>query len=532
MTDYTTTEELDSERPDVGRYLEVVRRRHLYFLFPFLLTWLLVWGASWVLKPLYKSSTQILVEAPTMPDNYVAPNVTENLQARLQTITQQILSSTRLLFIINKLHLYAGPESSATDDGRIEQMRKDISIDLVRDPRNNEITSFKIAYSARDPQTAQLVTTELKDLFINENLRVRQEESEDTTKFIESQLEDARVRLAAQEEKVRTFESGHEGVLPEQQTSNLAILNGFQSQLQNEQDTLNQARQQRVYLQALIDQARAARGATRADGTPTGLAEIDQQLEKLRTQLMDLSSRYTDQYPDVVKLKEQIAKTEKLRDEIIASPKKPIVDAATPGHEVEGLGINSPISQLQGQLKANELEIANRERRIDDLQHRINEYQGRLNDAPATQQQLAELTRGYDQSKEIYDDLLKKKNASQMATSMEQLQQGEHFTVLDPPDLPTKPDFPNRLKFCGIGLALGLAVGLMVAGAFEFADDRLYNEKELKGVLPMAILAEVPEVVHASDNAAKRRRLVFSWAVTAIVLAVILAGTTISIIQG
>src|ERR1700761_7518253 len=305
MSEYT--EELDSERPDVGRYLDVARRRQLYFLLPFLLTWLVIWGLSFVLHPLYKSSTLILVEQPTMPDNLVAPNVTENLQARLQTITQQILSRTRLLMIADKLHLYQGP--GVGEDDRIELMRKDISIDLVRDVRNNEITSFKISYSVRDPQTAQQVTDELKNLFIDENLKVRQEESEGTTKFIESQLEDARVRLAEQEAKVRAFESGHEGVLPSQQTSNLAILNGYQAEIQNAQDSLNQSKQQRVYLQALIDQAHAARGAQRADGTPTGLAEIDSQLERLRSQLVDLSSRYTDQYPDVLKLKEQIAKT-------------------------------------------------------------------------------------------------------------------------------------------------------------------------------------------------------------------------------
>ena len=451
-------EEQNSERPDIERYLDILRRRHMHLLIPFFLTWLVVWGSSWVLQPLYKSSTQILVEQPTMPADYVSPNVTDNVQARMQSITTQILSRTRLLLIINKLHLYTDPASSAAEDKRVQNLQKDISIDLVKDSRNNEITAFKISYSAPDPRVAQQVTTEIKDLFINENLKVRQQESEGTTKFIEDQLEAARVQLSEQEAKVKAFEGGHEGVLPSQQTSNLTILGGLQTQLQNEQDSLNQSKQQRVYLQALIDENRAARGGVRADGTPTGLAEIDQQLERLRAQLMDLSSRYTDQYPDILKLKEQIAKTEKLRDDLAASPKKSTVSSSGT-REVDGLGGTSPLAQLQGQLKANQAEIANREQRIAELQQRINEYQTRLNEAPSTEQQLDEVTRGYEQSKVIYDDLLKKKNSSEMATSMEQMQQGEHFTVLDPPSLPVKADFPNRLKFCGIGLGLGLVVG-------------------------------------------------------------------------
>lgn len=519
-------EEQDSDRSDIAQYLNIARRRHLYFLIPFFFTWLAVWGFSWVLSPLYKSSTQIIVEEPTMPANYVSPNVNNDVQSRLQSITQQILSSTRLALIIDKLHLYA--DSRQTMDDRVEHMRKDISIDLVRDTRNNEISAFKISFSSKDPRVAQQVTTELTNLFISENGKVRLQQSVGTTRFIEDQLEAARGQLSEQEAKVKAFEGGHSGALPSQQQSNLQILGGLQSQLQNEQDSLNQSKQQKVYLQSLIDQNRSIRGTTRSDGSSTGLAEINSQLEKLRSQLVDLSSRYTDQYPDVLKLKDQIAKTEKLRDQLLAAPKKPVDETS----DLDGVGVNSPLPQLQGQLKANQLDIVNRERRIVELQGRINEYQGRLNAAPGVEQQYAEVTRGYEQSKAIYDELLKKENESSMATNMEQLQQGEHFTILDPPSLPVKPDFPNRLKFCGIGLAVGLVLGIVVAAGFELADDRLHNEADLRAMLPLAVLSEIPEVVHQSDVAKKRRRVIFTWAITVVAVLTILAGTTISILNG
>lgn len=521
-------EQQNSEQSDFEKYFDIVRRRHLHLLIPFFLTWLIVWGLSWVLPPMYKSSTQILVEQPTMPQNYVAPNINEDLQARMQSITQQILSSTRLLSIIEKMHLYS--EGSLTADDRVDKMRKDISIDLVRDVRNNEIDAFKISFLARNPQTAQQVTTELTNLFIDENTRVRQEASQGTTKFIKQQLEDARQQLSEQEAKVRAFEAVHEGALPTQQTSNLQILAGLQSQLQNEQDALNQSRQQRAYFQALIEESRSARNGLRPDGTPSDVVTLNAELAKMRTELLDLSSRYTDEYPDVVKLKEQIAKTQKLRDQLMAAPRKP-VDEADAKEAESGANPTSALAQLQGQLRANQVEITNREHAIAGLQQRIDEYQSRLNQAPTTEQQLAEITRGYDQSKANYDDLLRKESASEMATSMEQLQEGERFTVLDPPSLPLKPDFPNRLKFCGIGLALGLVIGVAVAAGFEFADDRVYSEIELKSLLPTSILSEIPEVVRPSDEASSRRRLVFRWAVTALVAVCILAGTTISILQ-
>jgi uncharacterized protein involved in exopolysaccharide biosynthesis len=345
-------------------------------------------------------------------------------------------------------------------------------------------------------------------------------------------LEQARASLADQEAKVRQFEGEHEGALPEQEQSNLQILSGLNQQLQNEQDALNTAKQQRVYLQAMLEQQRAAENRARpgGPGTPsvaTDLATVDDQLEKLRAQLADLSSRYTDNYPDVQSLKKQIADTEAMRANLVAAQRRRNQET-TPADGALDPSLSGPALQTQGNLKANELEIANREKSVQNLEARINEYQGRLNSEPGAQQELADLNRGYDQSKANYDDLLKKKDESEMATSMEQLQQGERFTILDPPSFPAKPDFPNRLKFCLFGLGAGLAFGLLVAGIFEFMDDRLYSEKEIKAILPMTIISEVPEVASPLDESMAKRRMALGWASSLIVFVVILAGSVFS----
>jgi polysaccharide chain length determinant protein (PEP-CTERM system associated) len=527
-------EEQKSEPVDLQRYISVARRRHLQFLIPLLLGWLAVWGASWVLPARYKSSTLILVEQPTMPKNYVESNVNDDLQSRLQSITEQILSRTRLLLIIDKLHLYGGGREQKAPDDKVELMRKDIDIELVRDSHGDQITAFRVNYSAHDPHIAQQVTSELTDLFINENLKVRQQESQDTTQFIASQLENARASLADQEAKVREFQGQHEGILPSQQASNLQILSGLQSQLQNEQDALNTAKQQRVYYQSLIEQYRGPHGAPRTvEGAPTSLSAIEQELDRLKAKLTDLSSHYTDRYPDVQSVKDQIAKTEKMRDDLIADGKNKgnggkQTNDGTAARDVTDASQSSPALQLQGQLQANQAEISNREQAVAALKARINDYQGRLNEEPAVEQQMDDLTRGYDQSKADYDGLLKKKNESEMATSMEQMQQGERFTMLDPPSLPLKPDFPNRLKFCGIGLGVGMALGLIVAGGFEVLDGRMYSENEIKTLLPVAIISEVPEILLPSDERRSMRRTALGWSMTVLVVATILAGSAFS----
>ena len=528
-----------SEGFDLQRYVGVIRRRHLHFLIPLFLGWAAVWGSSWVLAPRYLSTTLILVEQPTMPKDYVTPNVNDDLQDRMQSITQQILSRTRLLHIIDQFNLYSGPHSKASPDQKVEIMRKDIGIELVRDARN-EITAFNVSYSSRDPQVAQKITSELTNLFINENLEVRQQQSEDTTKFLESQLETARQALAGQEEKIRQFKGQHVGELPAQVGSNLQILAGLQSQLQTEEDALNTAKQQRVYLETLVNQYRSLQGAPKtAGGAPTtGLPAIDAELEKLRAQLADLSSHYTDRHPDVRKLKQQIAETEATRDRIIADlkAKKAAPDdpeaTSTASDPSSMTDATSPMVQLQGQLQSNRVEIANRERSVSDLKAKVIDYQARLNQEPVREQELSDLTRGYDQSKANYDGLLKKKNESAMATSMELLQQGERFRIIDPPSLPVKPDFPNRLKFCGIGLGIGLALGVVVAAAFEMMDDRVYDEKELQGLLPVAVISEIPTLEVAADVQRERRRLWLGWATAAFVSATILVGSALSYLRG
>ena len=534
------TDELDERPPesfDTERWLGAAKRRHLYFLIPLLFGWLIVWGASWVIPPVYRSGTLILVEQPTMPKAYVTPNVSDDLQERLQSITQQILSRTRLLQIIDQVKIYDDSNKQLTADEKVERMRKDIEIELVHDAHNDKITAFNVYYSARDPHLAQRVTSELTNLFINENVEVRQQLSEDTTQFLQNQLETARNLLAEQEEKIRVFKGQHVGEMPAQQQSNLAILSGLQSQLQNAEDALNTAKQQRIYLQTLVDQYRSLQGTVSSGGgAPESLPAIDKELERLKTQLAELSSRYTDRHPDIRKVKEQIARTEKTRDALIAdlATKSATAPAEDNGknRSAGDLAPNSPIMQLQGQLHANQVEIASRERAIAELKTSLGGYQARLNQEPVREQQLADLTRGYDQSKANYDDLLKKKNESEMATSMERLQQGERFRVLDPPGLPSKPDFPNRLKFCGMGLGVGLMLGLVVAGGFELMDDRMHSEKEIKDMLPVGVMVEIPEVLNFSDQEKQRRKAWLGWVAAGVVGVTILAGSAFSYLRG
>jgi polysaccharide biosynthesis transport protein len=500
-------------------YWAIVRRRRWWIFLPLFICWALVAAVSWFLPTTYRSEALILVEQQNVPEQYVVPNVTVSLQDRLQSMTQQILSRTRLQATIDHFGLYSKRRtpSALLDSGdAVEQMRKDIKIELVESPGHpGVLTSFKIDYSARSRELAQQVNSELTSLFIDENLKSQQQRSENTTAFLETQLASARSQLEEQEAKVRAFKARHLGDLPSQLESNVQILTGLQTQLDNNQRVLDGAKQQKLYLESLLQQYQAVHGSLGGGDTAATSPEVlDKELLDLRTRLADARSRYTEDFPDVVSLKHKIDETVKLKkkieDDITANQNafKAASATGTVSTDEGRYDASSPMMQLRSQLKANELEIKNYQRHAGVIESQIAIYRSRLNMTPETEQELADISRGYEEAKANYNSLLQKQNQSQLATSLERRQQGEQFRIIDPPSLPDKPSSPNHLLVSLVGLALGVGIGLGLATLLELTNVRVWHEKDLEGLVPGRVLVGIPHLCTPGED---RRRAVFRW---------------------
>lgn len=524
-----------------GDYWPVLCRRRWWLLLGLFATWGTASLLAWFLPAEYRSETVILVEQQKVPEHYVIPNVSIDLQERLQSMTQQIMSRTRLQRIIDGFHLYAGERPRLSVDELVERLRKNIKIDLVKAPgRRDELTAFKIYYSSRDPSVAQQVTSQLTSLFIEENLRARQQQSESTTGFLENQLEEARKDLAAQEQRVREFKSRYLGELPGQLQSNLQILTGLQARLQGTVDARERVKQQQLYYESLLGQYRALQAELRHGKSAHlgSLPALDEELEHLRTQMADVTARYTARHPDVKHLKELIAKTEKLKErieaEVKAASNNPTADSSgsAPPRDFAELRAMSPTMEIESQLKASKLEMQHRQREIENLESSIAAYQSRLNQTPLREQQLADVTRDYDQSRANYESLLAKKNQSELATNLERRQQGEQFRILDPPSLPSKPYWPDRFKFSLFGIVAGLIVGLGITAGAEIKDDRIHGDKDLQGLSVAPIVAEIPSLKTYSEARKQRWKRGLEWASGMAILAMIVAGNFLAYYGG
>jgi len=488
----------------LSEYWEIARRRRWFILLPLFGCWLIAFAGGWLVPSTFQSEALILVEQQKVPEQYVVPNVTVSLQDRLQSMTQQILSRTRLESTINRLHLYEtrGRFPFTQSQDSVDQMRRDIKIDLVEAPdKPGQLTAFKIRYSAATPQLAQQVNSELTSLFIEENLKSQEQLSESTTAFLQSQLADARTRLEEQEAKVRAFKANHFGNLPSQLESNVQILNGLQTQLQTTQQALDAANQQRLYLESLQQEYQSVQASlNNGDASTTSPGTLDKDLADLRRQLQEARLKYTEDYPGVIRLKDKIAQIEKMKQDIdaeAAADQKSVQSAndfdAAAAASVEH-GSTSPMMQIQSQLKANRLEIQNYQQRQKQIETDITTYRARLNLTPETEQELADVSRGYEESKANYNSLLQKQNDSQLATSLEQRQQGEQFRILDPPSLPTRPSSPNHLWISLAGLMFGLVAGIGLTAVLEMTDPRVRQEKDLEDAVLIKVLVGIPHL--------------------------------------
>src|SRR6267154_44423 len=190
-------------------YFGIALRRRWWILLPLFLGWLVIWGVSWFLPTEYQSEALISAEQEKVSDTYVMENVNVNLQNRLQSTTQQVLSRASLQSIIDRFKLYStrprfGGFFKSKDP--VDRMRSDIKIELIGSPGyRGELITFKIHYTADTPELAQQINDELTNLFIDENVKAQRQLSENTTAFLGKELEDARAKMEEQQNLVAAY---------------------------------------------------------------------------------------------------------------------------------------------------------------------------------------------------------------------------------------------------------------------------------------------------------------------------------------
>lgn len=439
-----------------------------------------------VLPARYTSQTVVLVDPPTVSAEIVKPVVPENLLPRLSSMQQQILSRTRLEPVIQKFGLYPQDRVRYPIDDLVLRLRNSVEV-LPMEPMagtlNRQLPGFTVKVTFDNPFLAQQICSEITSMFTAESARIGVRQGEQATSFLTQQLVDAKSKLDDQDAKLAQFKQRYLGSLPDEEQTNLSLLTGMNTQLEAITQALSRAQQDKAFNQTLLGQQEANWHASQSGQNPE---TVDKQLAALQDQLAALHSKYTDEHPDVVKLKNLISD---LKAQMATEPQvQGKSEAASRPAVVEP----PQIQQLRAKLHQDDLNLADLIKRQAQVQDQIHVLEGRVQSSPIVEQKYKELTRTYQSALDFYNNLLKNRDQAAMATDLEQQQEGEQFRVLDPPSLPDTPSFPKKPMFLGGGAGAGLALGLGILFLLAVSDKSLHTERDVETYLKLPVLAAVP----------------------------------------
>jgi polysaccharide chain length determinant protein (PEP-CTERM system associated) len=476
-------------------YLELLKRRFWLILSCALLFLGAGLTICFIVPPQYVSQTLVIVEQQKVPENYVKPVVTEDLNARLASMREQILSRSRLEPIIERFNLFAG--NGISMDDRVDATRKAIQITPIASGAN-KMPGFYISFRIQNARTAQQVCSEITSLFVSESLHAREQSAEGTTAFLAQQVADAKRALDEQDAKLADFQRKYIGKLPGQEQSNLNTLQALMTRLDAATQSINRLQQDETFVQAVISQQTG--DLQREDHASGVTAETDQaKLKALIAQKQELEGQYTPDHPDVQALSRKITDLQNEIAQNSAHPPPPANKAA--GSRPEP----AQLQQLRAQLRSDQQAIAAQKQEQGKIAQQITAYQARIEASPTVDQEFKQVTRDHETALQFYNNLLAKTNESSMATDLERRQQGEQFQVLDAANLPDEPIFPNRYLFAAGGFILGLMVGTAIALALEYRDTSLRTEGDIWTFTKLPTLATISYFEEIPRPAAKRK---------------------------
>jgi polysaccharide chain length determinant protein (PEP-CTERM system associated) len=481
----------------LDEYLEILRRRMWYIIIPFVLVMV---GASIyaIIAPReYKASTLVLVSPQSVPEDFVHATVTSRVEERLQSIAQEVMSRTRLETIMTEFRLYEKERKNLSKEEVVELMRKNIQVELPT--KKDERGSFAISFINDNPNTAMAVANRLSSLFIEENLKIREQQASGTTEFLTNELAASKAKLDQMEASVTQYKRRFMGGLPEQRDTNLKILDQMQNQNQRISESIRAAEDRKLFIQKQLtdmdmpasmpvaagsgkdSQSSIKPSLTQKDAGSAVAADTggtyETKKDKLKRELEDLRTKYTDNHPDVLAMKKKLADLEKNKytydNDIKSDPR---------------------YKELKNQLMITSLEIKRLHDESASVSAQINKYMGRVEQTPAREQDMAAMLREYESTKVAYETLMKKSQGAEQAENLEKRQKGEQFKIIDPARVPEEPFSPNIPKILLISLFAGLAGGMALAFIREQMDRSFHDAADVELSLGIKVLATIPKI--------------------------------------
>lgn len=476
--------------------------------------WALACGLAFWLPPRYQSQATLLIRRPQVAAAVVGGAASAD-NNELEHITQQVLSQPRLAALAGRLGVLEPPAHSP--EQAAARMLAAVQLDWVAAPGQRPgdgPAALTVAFTARSAELAQAVNQQLVRWLVATNQQTRQARAAGAASFLAQALAASAATLATRQQALRAFQAQHPNLDPVEAASDAQRLVALEAERSAAQQELSQAQQQQLYLTSLTAEYRGllnepASGAAAGAGTA-----LDQRIGLLESELSALRARYTDQYPEVRRLQAELAAAQ--RERRSGTPSS--ASGATTPAQVAAM---APLLQVESQARANRMALRHRRQQLTALGDQIAALQAVQNAAPALQPQLQSLQQAVAEAQSQYNALAAEQHQAGLAVALQRGPQGAQFRILNPPTLPARPDFPDKLLFSGLGLAAGLGLGLVLALVREWGDDRLHSAAEIQEWALAPLVGAVPVLATEPELRRAARRRGWQWALVSVLVLVV-----------
>lgn len=482
-------------------FVGIIKRRRWSLILPAVIIFSISALVALLLPAVYKTSSTVLIEEQEIPEDFVQSTITSFADQRIQNINQRIMTSAKLIEIINNFELYPELREKETIDEIIDKLKQDIKLEPIsvevmdrRTGRPGTATiAFSISYEGKDPVKVQKVVTRMTSMFLEEDLQVRERQAKDTSSFLEDEKNKVKKQLDATEAVISAFKEKNIDKLPELFQANLQGLHNIENDIERINERIRSLKERSEYLE------------TQLVSIPKIVDENERRLDELKLQLTHLLSNFTSKHPDVVKTKIEIEKIEKQIKEEGERVKSPLDQPDNPAYIT-----------LSSQLAGTKSDLGSLKLQLEDLYVERDKYRKRVESTPKVEEEYNSIIIEKNSLQLKYNDLLRKMMEARVAHGLEKEQKGERFTLIDPARMPEKPYKPNRIAIILIGIVLGVGAGVGAASLIEFSDNSVRNANALFQATAYPVLASIPEIVTEKDRKQKKLKKVSIWA-TAIV---------------
>lgn len=560
---------MEEDTKDLNDYIAAFRRRRTSILGIAGALFAISLAAAMLWPPTYQSKATILIEEQEVPSELIRSTITSFATQRIEVISQRVMSRSNLMDVIEKYKLYPDKRGRETTEEIHARMRKDIKVEMitadVMDPRTGKAApatiAFTVSYEGENAEVTQKVANELTSLYLSENLKNRTEKAAETTTFLSAEAERLGQHIAELETTLANFKKTNAERLPELSNFNMQLVDRTERELVDAERDMRMLEERKFYLEGQLALINPQSSMFSDSGEK--VLDPESRLKMLRSQYLSVSSRYSPDHPDVIRLQseidglekqtgsvnsssEQAKELSKLRNELSIAREKYSEDhpdvirlaksvamledslkkrpAAPETSVAKEKPENPAYITLSAQLESVKSDVVALKTKRTELKDKLTSYEKRLAQMPEVERAYLDLKRDYDNSVRRYQELKAKEMEAEIGQQLEKERKGERFSLLEPPQFPEKPIRPNRPAIVVLGFILSIAGGLGYALAADGMDSSVRSARGVTAILSAPPLSVIPYMKNNEDlvRAEKTKRLAIIAFVSSFVVAVLL----------